>query len=458
MVGVATLNPAILGAVDTVEGVDPHETDRSNPTSRRTFLAGAGAAALASLGAACSTDGDLADDSETSTDEDGSGSEQATATTAGSDGIDHGAPSAPIAFRSDRQLAVLRPPTAAGLVASFDVVGGSQEELAQTLEMLSVEVERIMSGQPAVDADEILPPPDSGILGTPPATTSVTLGLGASLFDGRFGLEDKRPAELIPMPQFFNDRLLKPELSHGDLALIIASDNHQGAIHALHQAVRATDRKLQLRWVQEGYNQLLGPEANSVAPGRNLMGFRDGTSNLDATDAALMDQHVWLQPEDAEPDWATGGTYLAVRLIRMLIEFWSTAALVRQEQIFGRHRDTGAPLGQATEGEEPAFASDPSDQTVPVQSHIRRGNPRTPGTGRILRRGFSYLNGANGGVMDQGLLFLSYQRAMTTGFLEVQARLDGEPMEDYIKPVGGGFFFIPPGPGDDGWLGDALFQ
>ncbi len=438
------------------EPSDGDRRRRETITGRRTFLAGAGAAALASLGAACSPS-DSTDDANQDRDA-AAGTDQQNGAAAGG-GIDHGAPTPPIAFRADRQLSVLRPPAAAGLVASFDVIGGSAEEVAETLQIVSAEIERIMSGQPRAEADEILPPPDSGILGTASpsaASTSITLGFGASLFDGRFGLTDRAPDELILMPQFFNDRLVRPELSHGDLALIIASDTHQGAVHALHQMVLVTNRRLQLRWVQEGYNQLLGPEANSIAPGRNLLGFRDGTSNLDTTDDAVMDEHVWVQPSDTEPDWATGGTYVAVRLIRILVEFWSTAALVRQEQIIGRHRDSGAPLGQAGEGEEPAFASNPDDQTVPIQSHIRRGNPRTPGTGRILRRGFSYLNGVDAGVMDQGLLFLSYQRALTSGFLEVQSRLEGEPMEDYIKPVGGGLFFIPPGPGSDGWLGQSL--
>lgn len=444
-----------------MNSVEPSNVDgpvQQHGNTRRAFLAGAGAAALAGLGAACTT----GDDEGTDANGDAAGADTAdssSGTSAGGSGsgIDHAAATEPIPFRADRQLGVLRAPAAAGIVAAFDAEVESADELAETLEALSVEVERIMDGKPAEDADEILPPPDSGVLSTPSATTSITLGVGASLFDERFGLEDRRPAELIPMPQFFNDRLVLPELSHGDLALIIASDDHQGAVHALHQAVRATDRKLRLRWVQEGYNQLLDPAADSIAPSRNLMGFRDGTSNLDTADDAVMDQHVWVQSSDNEPDWATGGTYVAVRLIRILIEFWSTAALVRQEQIIGRHRDSGAPLGQDDEGEEPTFAANPGDQTVPLQSHIRRGNPRTPGASRILRRGFSYLNGAADGVMDQGLLFLAYQRALSTGFVEVQSRLDGEPMEDYIKPVGGGLFFLPPGPGDDGWLGESLF-
>ncbi|MCL4114180.1 UNVERIFIED_CONTAM: hypothetical protein GTU68_042159 [Idotea baltica] len=262
------------------------------------------------------------------------------------------------------------------------------------------------------------------------------------------------------MPAFFNDRLVRDEISHGDLSLTITADDPQAAVFALHQAVRVTERRLRLRWVQEGHNQLLPEQPGQIAHSRNLLGFRDGTSNLDTADQALMQEFVWVQPGDGEPDWAAGGSYQAARMIRMLIEFWATAALVRQEQIFGRHRDTGAPLGQAAEGDEPAFVGDPADETIPRRSHMRLANPRTPGTGRILRRGFSYLNGASAdGTLDQGLLFLCYQRKLSSGFFEVQSRLDGEPLEDYIKPVGGGLFFVLPGPGEQGgWLGESLFS
>lgn len=446
-------------STDLSEGTEPQGTDR------RTFLAGAGAAALAGLAAACSPESDDAA-SGTSDGETGPTGDSSS-TGAGGTGVDHrAAGTAPVSFRSDRQQGVVRAPTASGLVATFDAAVGSSDELAATLQTLSAELERVMSGDGQLTADAILPPPDAGIL-EPAAPTApaiaVTLGFGASLFDGRFGLADRAPSELIAMPQFRNDRFVRPELSHGDLALFISSDQQQGAVYALQQAVRATSNKLRLRWVQEGYNDLFPAEANSVAPKRNLMGFRDGSSNLDSADADVMNEHVWIQPGDEEPDWAVGGTYLAVRTIRILVEFWATAALVRQEQIVGRHRDTGAPFGQAAESEEPAFGSDQSDESVARRSHIRLANPRTADTGRILRRGFSYLNGADAsGGLDQGLLFLSFQRSLSRGFLSVQSRLDGEPMEDYIKPVGGGLFFVPPGPGGesastDSWLGQSLF-
>ena len=53
---------------------------------------------------------------------------------------------------------------------------------------------------------------------------------------------------------------------------------------------------------------------------------------------------------------------------------------------------------------------------------------------------------------------MSYQRSLADGFLAVQARLDGEPLEEYIRGEGGGCFFALPGVRQGGWLGEGLFS
>ena len=64
----------------------------------------------------------------------------------------------------------------------------------------------------------------------------------------------------------------------------------------------------------------------------------------------------------------------------------------------------------------------------------------------MLRRPFNYSNGVlKNGQLDQGLLFICWQADLEKGFITVQHRLNGEPLEEYIKPVGGGYFFALPG-------------
>jgi deferrochelatase/peroxidase EfeB len=201
----------------------------------------------------------------------------------------------------------------------------------------------------------------------------------------------------------------------------------------------------------DGFNRRSRPQPGR-APVRNLMGFRDGTANLDSADAALMRRHVWVGSGEREPGWAAGGSYHAVRLIRMFVEFWDRTPLAEQEAIIGRHKESGAPLDGKVETDVPNYQRDEVGAKTPLDAHIRLANPRTAASEEnlILRRGFSFSRGFDSaGRLDQGLAFVSFQRSLEKGFVAVQKRLDGEPLEEYIQPQGGGFFYALPGVGDD---------
>ena len=260
------------------------------------------------------------------------------------------------------------------------------------------------------------------------------------------------------MPFLANDRL-DPKFSHGDLLLTMEAGHVDTLQFALRQLMRRTRRHLVLHWMIDGYARGAGVASHAATP-RNLLGFKDGTANLDSDDQALMDRYVWVGSGDGEPDWAVGGSYQAVRIIRMFVEFWDRTRLIEQEQIFGREKISGAPLGMSDEFADPDYADDPQGKRIPLDAHIRLANPRTPETedSLILRRGFSYVRSFDGaGRLDQGLAFVSYQRSLERGFLAVQNRLTGEPLEEYIMPVGGGFFFALPGvQGPDEFLGESL--
>ncbi len=380
---------------------------------------------------------------------------------------DDGPPAAPqpqfVPFEGPHQTGITALPIPEqGLVASFNVLSKDRGALSATLAALTDEIRGLMAGRPPEVRDPEYPPVDSGILGDkPPADNlSIVVGVGASLFDDRFGLADRKPRELVTMPFLANDRL-DPRLSHGDLSIILEAGHNDTVQFALRQVMRRTRSDLVLRWMVDGYARGIGAgRASEATTPRNLLGFMDGTSNLNVDDNAVMDRHVWVGPDDDEPQWAVGGSYQAVRIIRMFVEFWDRTQLVEQEAIFGRNKVSGAPLGMSDEFADPDYGQDPDGKRIPLNAHIRLANPRTPQTDEnlILRRGFNYSRGFDGaGRLDQGLAFIAYQRSLQQGFLTVQDRLKGEPLEEYILPVGGGFFFVLPGAaGPDRFLGDEL--
>ena len=161
-----------------------------------------------------------------------------------------------------------------------------------------------------------------------------------------------------------------------------------------------------------------------------------------------MNRIVWVGEENAEPDWAINGSYMAVRIIRNFVERWDRTPLQEQEAIFGRRKDSGAPFDGKTETDVPDYGKDADGKVTPLDSHIRLANPRDANAEQhlILRRPFNYSNGVSkSGQLDMGLLFIAYQADLEKGFITVQNRLNGEPLEEYLKPIGGGYFFALPG-------------
>lgn len=90
---------------------------------------------------------------------------------------------------------------------------------------------------------------DSGILGPwiAPDNLTITVSVGHSLFDERFGLADKAPKKLQPMTRFPNDSL-DAALCHGDLLLQICANTQDTVIHALRDVIKHTPDLLSVRW------------------------------------------------------------------------------------------------------------------------------------------------------------------------------------------------------------------
>lgn len=353
-------------------------------------------------------------------------------------------------FYGPHQAGILTPQQASMMLVAFDVLASDKADLQRLFRLLTQRIAFLTTGGPAADTpNPRLPPMDSGILGEfiAPDNLTITVSLGKSLFDERFGLAAHVPRKLQKMTRFPNDSL-DAALCHGDVLLQICANTADTVIHALRDIIKYTPDLLSVRWKREGFISAHAARSKGKETPINLLGFKDGTANPDSKNDALMNEVVWVQASQDEPAWTAGGSYQAVRIIQFHVEFWDRTPLKEQQTIFGRDKHSGAPLGMQHEHDVPDYARDPDGDVIALDSHIRLANPRTADTqsSLMMRRGYSYSLGVtNSGQLDMGLLFVCYQHDLEKGFLTVQKRLNGEALEEYIKPIGGGYFFALPG-------------
>ncbi|MFG2859903.1 iron uptake transporter deferrochelatase/peroxidase subunit [Streptomyces sioyaensis] len=347
--------------------------------------------------------------------------------------------------------------------ASFDVTTDDRDELIALLKEWTKAAARMTAGDAvgdgAVGGLAEAPPDDTGeALGLPPSRLTLTFGIGPTLFekDGkdRFGIKARRPEALIDLPQFPGDNLDKTR-SGGDLCVQACADDPQVAVHAIRNLARIGFGKVAIRWSQLGFGKTSSTTPEAQTP-RNMFGFKDGTHNLAGTDTAALDKHVWVADGAAKgkESWMAGGSYLVARRIRMHIETWDRTPRKEQEDIFGRDKGEGAPVGKKNERDTPHLKS-----MLPT-AHVRLAHPDSNGGIRILRRGYSFTDGTDGlGRLDAGLFFLAYQHDVRQGFVPLQKRLAAnDALNEYIQHVGSAVFAVPPGVRHaDDWWGRELF-
>ncbi|MGD0058281.1 MAG: iron uptake transporter deferrochelatase/peroxidase subunit [Verrucomicrobiia bacterium] len=375
-------------------------------------------------------------------------------------------------FWGQHQAGILTPPQSHTYFAAFDLVTSKRDDVIKMLRAWTAAAARMATAQTAslVGPAADIPQADTGeALGFPPARLTITFGFGAGLFtkDGndRYGLAAHRPDALVDLPRFNGDQLVDAHTG-GDLSVQACADDPQVAFHAVRQLALAADYVAQLRWAQTGFITRPGPKETP----RNLMGFKDGTSNPSVTDPNAMGKFVWVGGDG--PDWMRGGSYLVIRRIRMALEHWDRLTLAFQEQTVGRQKSSGAPLGGQHEFDSPDLAATDKDgnPVIPENSHVRLAVAETNDGARILRRPYSYNDGVNfnaerwppwrqGMEYDAGLLFICYQQDPRTGFIKIFNKMSKyDMMNQFVTHTGGGLFACPGGIAEGGYIGQRLFE
>jgi deferrochelatase/peroxidase EfeB len=365
-------------------------------------------------------------------------------------------------FHGQHQAGIATPVQNHLSFATFDLAATTRSDVADLLRTWTTAAAALCAGQPvgALDEDLLGPPADTGeAVGTGPAHLTLTFGFGPGLFAGnRFGLAARRPPALVDLPSFPGEQL-DPARGGGDLAVQACADDPLVAFHAVHNLARLARGAAVLRWSQLGFGRTASATRHQETP-RNLMGFKDGTNNIRADDGTTMARDVWVGTEG--PSWMRDGTYLVVRRIRMRLERWDRSPLDEQEQVIGRSKTTGAPLGATDEFSPVDLAAVDShgDPVVPERAHIRLASPSSNGGRHLLRRGYSFDEGVDElGEQSVGLFFMCYQRDPARQFVAVQQRLAAnDALNEYVVHIGSAVFACPGGVTRGSWVGQALFD
>ena len=334
--------------------------------------------------------------------------------------------------------------------AVLDLATEDLETIRGIFKSWTTYIARMMQGElvEAYKSNTMLPPTDTGeAVGMGTERLTITVGVSPSFLD-KLKLTSKKLPELEDLPKFVRDQL-QEAFTGGDICIQACAEDAQVAFHAVRNLLRKGREHLTLKWSQTGYAAITSQGSTP----RNLFGFKDGTANVTSQDD--FDRVIWCDQDN----WMKNGTYLIVRRVQMHLETWDRTSLKEQENTFGRHRDSGAPLGAVDEFDpvDLELKDDKGNLVIPEDCHVRLAKEVGE---EIYRRAFSYANGIDPrtGQFDAGLLFISFQKDPQQ-FIKVQKNLGTkDKLNEYITHVGSGLFAILPGVEEGGYLGQSLFE
>lgn len=392
---------------------------------------------------------------------------------------------------------ILNRPPAHALVVALSLTVTNPAAVRSALDRLrEVQQRELRSDLDEVGADKSVPPAETGELdfadGYDRAFLTITIGLGKRVFD-LLGLPaDKHPQDLTEIP--WNALGDQPQVpANGDVLVQVCSGSLYINEHALRRIQEELSDVLSLTWVVQGHQRYNSRQGRvSRKEGRALIGFHDGTSNLDPRHSDEDAQLVFVDPgrvpeyptlpapgdpnpyggpqgpgfpadlraaPSSEPEWTKQGTYCTVRASAIDTERWDRESLETQEATVGRFKVSGASRDLDDDPRqvdaEPAFASNPADERVAVHAHVRKTNPRTAQDlpRRIFRRGYPLIDSTVQGL-QRGLVFICFGRTISTQFEFITRAWTNnpefprpgagvDPLRAYEQVLCGGYFFVP---------------
>ncbi len=255
--------------------------------------------------------------------------------------------------------------------------GTSQADLRDLLARWTAAAARMTAGQPVgevTDAARAAGRHRRGRRSRPVSRLTITVGFGPALFDDRFGLaaaarRARRPAAAArrgPRPRLHRRRPVRPGLLRRPAGRLPRDPqprpDRQGVVEQ--------------QWLQLGFGRTSTTTHRQPTP-RNLLGFKDGTSNIKAEQTRLDGRYVWVGDETDQP-WLRGGSYLVAPPDPDVHRELGPRLPADQENVIGRAKVSGAPLSGGTEFTAPDFTAADADGSpvIPARRAHPAGQPR----------------------------------------------------------------------------------
>jgi Dyp-type peroxidase family len=309
----------------------------------------------------------------------------------------------------------------------------------------------------------------------------------------RFSLKGAVPPGLQRMYAKYDDRFA--ELCTDGLVaekesdlLIVCESDEQVRLHQIVEAIKTLEH--------EGSFRCRAMHWGALPPdGRDHLGFKDGTSNLQDLREMRPDvyrRYVFVHDGEAGSPAYNGGTYLVFRKYVEHLEYWFAddfrrldshgvchVGIAARERAIGRSCGDNLVIDSQTGRLLPSEFDESQGLCAFDESHIRQANPRRRGKtnfgadvivrdARILRRGFPFTERcAETDEMTRGLLFLCFQSDIQRRGFEfihnewlMSEFMGGKDMllnpdAGIIEPIDGCYYFVPP---VQNFPGDVFFQ